>query len=361
MACLFLSFLMMADDQITKVRDSNLNFTLLSGSNKTLSATHRIVFSGYFLFWAGARASEPREKKKKKHKQDMQWWLAARSAAATKRATVPLASLQQQHRISSAHRRWLSHTSCVAQESKNEGQATNDTAQHQVRRNAANIQMLPMFLWQHLFKADQHAQAYVRAPPQSTTKKIKEHLSAFGLWGKQTSTLPEIPAFTPPPLAGDTILEHFSTIAQRQVGDTRAAAIKLMNATLPPIPDSFVVQPGWTKYTLKQASADAPASLDRPQDPATPRFKPLCQYEHERVQAPIQPGAKTPQGIVFDVETTQHVNNFPVVATAATADAWFVWLSPVVCSQGTEHLCRPFLCVSVCVCVCLCLCVNMHV
>ena len=61
MACLFLSFLMMADDQITKVRDSNLNFTLLSGSNKTLSATHRIVFSGYFLFWAGARASEPRK------------------------------------------------------------------------------------------------------------------------------------------------------------------------------------------------------------------------------------------------------------------------------------------------------------
>lgn len=157
-----------------------------------------------------------------------------------------------------------------------------------------------------------HSKLFPRSTPQDfqnfADKELlslsTEHLRKANLLGKKTqiSEPIEIPNF--PDLVGqNTLDEHFSRIGSRIAKPYTDLAEKLLHvqANLPPIPTKWELQSGWTRYAPGQ--------------------------EPEKVDYPLE------DGLVFDVEVLYKVSPYPVLATAASPEAWYSWVSPVLTNE----------------------------
>lgn len=103
-----------------------------------------------------------------------------------------------------------------------------------------------------------------------------------------------------PYLKGDLLRDHFEKIATDQVGEYKTLADEFSNCDLPPLPpaNKFVYQPGWTRYTLVNG-----------------------EWQTEQVEYPLE-GAFT-----FDTETFVQGGSFPIIGTALSAKATYIWLA----------------------------------
>ena len=142
-----------------------------------------------------------------------------------------------------------------------------------------------------------HRQIFGDKKPRCSSKAIlrsKEHLQEQGLWGRQGSTQPDIDVQLPP-LQGDNIDEHFRSIANDLAEPYLQLALEMSNSSLPPMPEQWCFNSGWTRYN----SDGSAASVDCPSDKA----------------------------LVFDVEVCVRESPRPVLAVAVGNGGWYSWVS----------------------------------
>lgn len=121
----------------------------------------------------------------------------------------------------------------------------------------------------------------------------------------QASVLPDT-SFTLPQLQGKNILEHFHRIGSSTAEPYLSLANTLASATIPPKPDEFAIQSGWTKYHhLSDGSSF-----------------------HEAISEPRKENGELEDMLVFDVETLPKYHPYPIMACAVSSSAWYVWISP---------------------------------
>jgi DNA polymerase gamma 1 len=113
-----------------------------------------------------------------------------------------------------------------------------------------------------------------------------------------------------PPLQGSTISEHFQNIGS-EVAEPWLAIAKQFSqlSPIPPKPDNWVFQPGWTKYYSDGS------------------------FEHV-------PDLGEEDMLCFDVETMPPYHQYPVMACAMSSTAWYTWISPWMLGldENPEHL-----------------------
>jgi DNA polymerase gamma 1 len=133
------------------------------------------------------------------------------------------------------------------------------------------------------------------------------HLETHDLLGKQSEISPSID-FQLPSLKGKTLDEHFYMIGKDAAEPYLSMATKFAKINLPEAPKKWFRRSGWTKYT-KDGQATA---VDFPDEDC----------------------------IVFDCETMYKESSFPVMASAASPEAWYGWVSPWLISESksSRHL-----------------------
>ncbi|KAI9492160.1 DNA polymerase family A-domain-containing protein [Zychaea mexicana] len=174
-----------------------------------------------------------------------------------------------------------------------------------VRINAANVQLLSPKL---------HAQVFGRSSPsgardlKARKAAAKEHLELQGIWGK-ASDVQEPIALKLPEIYGRDIEEHFMRIGFEQSGSYLEKAEQFADISLPSMPNTWSQQPGWTRYDKGSGKA---ASVDHPEE----------------------------EMLVFDVEVLVNTGQYPVMAVAASGEAWYSWTSPYLSgdSDNPNHL-----------------------
>ncbi|PWN90388.1 hypothetical protein FA10DRAFT_286099 [Acaromyces ingoldii] len=219
-------------------------------------------------------------------------------------------------------------------------------------RNAVGVQLLSRPLHAQLFPPGTSDQV----PPihPNALSLCQHHLSSHGLKPEQASTLPET-SFDLPPLQGKDLGEHFWNIgreaAQPWLGMAHEFASQDVPSTMPdgvsgdatstededgllcakdwlsldvgmrkemtPRPPKWQRKSGWTRYpVLRSSDGHGCAALG----------------EGEAVEYPlVEDGA-----LVFDVETMVTESQFAVMATAASPNAWYAWLSPWLLGETTD-------------------------
>ncbi|ODN84833.1 hypothetical protein L202_00694 [Cryptococcus amylolentus CBS 6039] len=159
------------------------------------------------------------------------------------------------------------------------------------RRNPVGVQMLSSSLHSQLFPG-----APLPKPPESLLAISKRHLQDNGLSPEGAAVLPDI-SFEMPALRGKDIREHFAALGQHVAEPYASMANDLVNVRIPEKPAAWEVnKAGWTKY-----------------------------YSDGRTEAVDDLGDETL--VSFDVETLYKLSKFPVMATAASPDHWYSWLS----------------------------------
>ncbi|PKU45256.1 dna polymerase subunit gamma-1 [Limosa lapponica baueri] len=154
--------------------------------------------------------------------------------------------------------------------------------------NPLNIQMLSKTLHEQIFRG---AQVHYSA---ADIQRSVEHLQRHDLWGKETSTLPDVDLQLPR-MYGDNIDEHFRLLAQKQSLPYLEAANELLRCELPPMPAQWAWQLGWTRYG-PDGQAEA---IDFPEERA----------------------------VVLDVEVCVADGHCPTLAVAVSPHAWYSWCS----------------------------------
>jgi DNA polymerase gamma 1 len=103
-----------------------------------------------------------------------------------------------------------------------------------------------------------------------------------------------------PQLQGETLQEHFEKIAADQVGHYKDLADELATCKLPELPpkENLVFKPGWTRYTKVRGK-----------------------WKTESVPYPLE------KAFTFDTETYVHGGAFPIIGTALSAKAAYIWLA----------------------------------
>ncbi len=133
-----------------------------------------------------------------------------------------------------------------------------------------------------------------------------------GLDPSQGSVLPDT-KFQLPPLQGDDLSQHFHRIGMHASEPWLSNAKTLASATLPPKPQNWQIQSGWTKYYHR---ADG-----------------LSYSEH--VATPMHDG-RPEEMLVFDVETMPKYHPYAIMACAVTPNAWYSWVSPWLLGETTD-------------------------
>lgn len=154
-------------------------------------------------------------------------------------------------------------------------------------------------------------------PPKIYTNIALEHLAAHDLDPSQSSKLPST-EFTLPPIQGNNLLEHFHRIGNSVSEPYKQLADTFAESELPPRPEYWDIQAGWTKYIH---NADGSG------------------YS-EHVPYPMHNG-KPETMLCFDVETLPNYHKFPIMACAASPNAWYAWISPWILDPSStvpEHL-----------------------
>ncbi|KAH9963726.1 gamma DNA-directed DNA polymerase [Lactifluus volemus] len=198
----------------------------------------------------------------------------------------------------------LLNDNSVVEKNKNR---KNDPKEDSINRNQVGVQLLSRRLHRQVFK-----NASFPPPERSFVRISREHLEMHGLDPKSGSLLPNT-GFTLPPLQGDTIDEHFHRIGVRAAHPWSRLAVELIEAQLPPRPDHWQIQAGWTKYHYR---------------PDGSSFSEHVEYPHHR---------GTPEDmIVFDIETMPEYHPFAVLACAASPNGWYAWISPWLFDQSAD-------------------------
>ncbi|XP_061227335.1 DNA polymerase subunit gamma-1 [Neopsephotus bourkii] len=175
----------------------------------------------------------------------------------------------------------------------------------QRRMNPLNIQMLSRSLHEQIFRGARvhHSSADIQ--------RSVEHLQRHDLWGKETSTLPDVDLRLPR-MYGDNIDEHFRLLAQKQSLPYLEAANELLRCELPPVPERWAWQLGWTRY--------GPGG------------------QEEAVEFPEE------RAVVLDVEVCVADGHCPTLAVAVSPHAWYSWCSRRLLEQRyswSSHLTLP--------------------
>ncbi|KAF9244922.1 hypothetical protein BU15DRAFT_85762 [Melanogaster broomeanus] len=161
-----------------------------------------------------------------------------------------------------------------------------------VKRNELGVQMLSRVLHQQVFK-----NAPFLAPDPACVQIARDHLQMHGLDPKQGS--------------------HFHCIGLRSAQPWISLAKDLSSSELPPKPEHFDIQSGWTKYYYRPDGSSYSEHVD---------------YPHH--------GGKAEEMLVFDVETMPPYHPYAVMACAASKNAWYSWISPWLLgeTEETQHL-----------------------
>ena len=107
-----------------------------------------------------------------------------------------------------------------------------------------------------------------------------------------------------PKLIGENITEHFEAMAGEFVDGFIEQANDFAETKLPGIPgiDDIVFEPGWVRYTCEDGV-----------------------WKTERVAAPLE------KAYVFDTETFVTAGAFPVIGSALSSKAAYIWLAAEMC------------------------------
>lgn len=111
----------------------------------------------------------------------------------------------------------------------------------ETRLNPLNIQMLSRNLHKQIFRGVEPGYR------EDDVLRSIQHLQKHQLWGKETSPLPDV-ELKLPKMYGTNIDEHFRTLAKTQSLPYLEAANKLQLADLPPMPQEWNWEVGWTRY-----------------------------------------------------------------------------------------------------------------
>lgn len=143
-------------------------------------------------------------------------------------------------------------------------------------------------------------------PPESLLDISKWHLGQHGLSTDGAAVLPEI-SFDLPKLEGGNIREHFHALGEYAAEPYLSMAKGFATAELPPMPERWETsRPGWTRYG-RDGSVTTVANLNE-----------------ETI-------------VSFDVETLYKLSPYPVMATAASPNAWYSWLSPSIFDEPPDQ------------------------
>ncbi|XP_030646038.1 DNA polymerase subunit gamma-1 [Chanos chanos] len=159
---------------------------------------------------------------------------------------------------------------------------------HQTRLNPLKIQMLSRNLQEQIFRG--LAQEY----EEKDVERSMRHLERHQLWGKEVTLQPDV-ELKLPHMYGDDIDGHFRILAQKQSFPYLEAASVLQQAELPPMPEEWAWEVGWTYY--------GPNGECRKVD-----------FPEENV-------------LVFDVEVCLSEGHCPTLAVAVSPTAWYSWCS----------------------------------
>ncbi|KAJ8683659.1 hypothetical protein QAD02_019451 [Eretmocerus hayati] len=193
------------------------------------------------------------------------------------------------------------HESEAAQDDNDVCQDNANSSIHEdpARLNEINLQMLPGKLHDQIFK---NKGCDVSAK-ECDVSSIKEEFDRFGITPKCDTEIPSV-NIAIPGLRGQNIEEHFLNIANEQAQPYINVVQKLM-CDLPPIPNDFVFQEGWTKY-----GANGPEAVEHPEEDA----------------------------LVFDVEVCMKNGPLPTLATAASPTAWYSWVSKQLIEDSANEV-----------------------
>ncbi|KAF4572657.1 DNA-directed DNA polymerase gamma mip1 [Pleurotus pulmonarius] len=183
-----------------------------------------------------------------------------------------------------------------------EGQA-RATAVQRIKRNALGVQLLSRKLHEQVFKNVQFP-----PPPESYVNIAKEHITSHGLDPTQGSVLPDV-GFDLPALQGPSLLHHFHNIGSDMAQPWLSLAKDFADATLPPLPEQWDIQAGWTKYHYLPDGSSYSEHVEYP--------------AHETMLA-------------FDVETLPNEHPYAIMACAASPNAWYAWISPWLLGQTDD-------------------------
>ncbi|KAG0693387.1 DNA polymerase family A-domain-containing protein [Suillus ampliporus] len=177
-----------------------------------------------------------------------------------------------------------------------------------VKRNELGVQLLSRELHSQIFR-----NISFPAPDKAFVRIAQEHLEMHGLDPKQGSVLPDI-GFTLPPLLGSNIDEHFHRIGMQSAQPWLNIAKDFACSELPPKPDHWDIQSGWTKY----------------------HFLPDGSSYSEHVEFPQHEG-NAEEVLTFDVETMPPYHPYAIMACAASKNAWYSWISPWLLGESAEQ------------------------
>lgn len=149
-------------------------------------------------------------------------------------------------------------------------------------------------------------------PDPSYVHIAREHLQMHGLDPSQGSVLPDT-SFTLPPLQGSNLLEHFHRIGAHAAEPWLGLARSFTTTHLPPCPDDWDIQSGWTKY----------------------HYLPDGSSYSEHVDYPMHNG-KPEQMLTFDVETMPNYHPYAIMACAVSQNAWYAWISPWLLGESED-------------------------
>lgn len=151
-----------------------------------------------------------------------------------------------------------------------------------------------------LLSEDLHKQIFpgepLPRPPPALLNISKSHLGQNGLSPEGAGVVPEL-NLPLPPLEGDNVRTHFHALGHYAAEPYMSMALEFARADLPPMPKRWAHVPGWTRYGRD-------GSVKQVED-----------LKGERL-------------VCFDVETLYKLSQYPVMATAASPDAWYSWISP---------------------------------
>lgn len=145
-----------------------------------------------------------------------------------------------------------------------------------------------------------------RKPDPRKIHLAKNHLDHHGLLGKKTNIQDPI-KFPLPKLEGKTLDEHFYRLGTDVAEPYRTMAFDFIQNSLPPKPtmDEWDINTsGWVRYE----QGKSPQKVDYPLE----------------------------DKLVFDVEVLYKISDYPVIATAASPNAWYGWISPWLLSETEE-------------------------
>ncbi|XP_061077488.1 DNA polymerase subunit gamma-1 [Conger conger] len=158
----------------------------------------------------------------------------------------------------------------------------------ETRFNQLKIQMLSRNLHEQIFRGRVESQG------EREVERSIQHLQKHHLWGRETPPLPDV-QLRLPSMYGSDIDQHFRILAQKQSLPYLEAASELLQAPLPPVPEDWAWETGWTHYGPEG--------------------------ERSRVDFPDE------LALVFDVEVCMSEGHCPTLAVAVSPTAWYSWCS----------------------------------